>query len=516
MGEIMIVKSTVKEVQVYRNSASVIRTGEVELKAGRNIIYVGGMTLTSKQEDFVLSFPENIRATNIQIVKIDDIDDFGERESEKIQKKIDEIDYQIETDKLLMELRKTNGDFSKRTDVSVEAQEQYMVALPARLLELHKQIGELEEQREKLVEDQDDAVKEEMKPLILAEIFAESDGKVPFSLRYQETTGRWKPKYEVRYKSNEEPLEVSMKAQITQNSDEDWKQVKVTLYSGNPAVFHGLPTLDPVHVSIYVDPPVYRGRAKGAAALGRSACEDGMALDEECELCEDAEPVFENRLLAVAPVKMQEAEIEEEETMSAFILPEIKDILNGTDGNIVVLQSFKVPADYHLLSIPRVDSKSFLTAEIQESDWPLPAAYASVYIKDLFAGEIYVDPDTDVDKFSLSLGQDERITVVRTELPRKTQETLFKGQRKQIRSSRIKLINNSKETVKVLVKDQIPVSTDKAVSVDVIKLSDGVLNEEKGEVSWELSAEPKNAIELELSYSLSWPKDKKISERVVR
>ena len=506
----MIAKSTVKEVQVYRNSASVIRTGEVELKAGRNIIYVGGMTLTSKQEDFVLSFPENVKATNIQIIKIDDIDDFGERESEKIQKKIDEIDYQIETSKLLIDLRKTNGDFSKRTDVSVEAQEQYMVALPARLLELHKQIGDLEEEREKLVEDQEDAVKEENKPLIMAEIFSETDGKIPFTLRYQETTGKWKPKYEVRYKSNEEPLEVSMKAQITQNSDEDWKQVKVTLYSGNPAVFHGLPELDPVHVSIFVDQPVYRGRAKGNARM----CESSMIMDEDVcpeDICEGEAPV-----LNMAPVKMQEAEVQEEETMSAFILPDLKDILNGTDGNIVVLQSFKVPANYQLLSIPRVDTKSFLTAEINESDWPLPAAYASVYIKDLFAGDIYVDPDTDIDKFSLSLGQDERITVVREELPRKTQEALLKNQRKQVRTSRIKLINNSKETVKVLLKDQIPVSTDKAVTVDVIKLSEGVLNEEKGEVSWELMAEPKNAIELELSYSLAWPKDKRLSERTVR
>jgi uncharacterized protein (TIGR02231 family) len=511
----MIAKSTVKEIQVYRNSASVIRTGEVALKEGRNIIYVGGMTLTSKQEDFVLSFPENVRAANIQIIKIDDIDDFGERESEKIQKKIDEIDYQIETDKLLMELRKTNGDFSKRTDVSVEAQEQYMVALPARLLELHKQIGELEEQREKLVEEQVDAVKEESKPLIMAEIFAEAEGTVPFMLRYQEASARWKPKYEVRYKSSEEPLEVSMKAQITQNSDEDWKRVKVTLYSGNPAVFHGLPELDPVHVSIYVDPPVYRGRAKGAAG-GARMCESAMMDEEVCD-----EAVFEAEdngapKLAMASLKMEEAQVEEEETMSAFILPDLKDILNGTDGNIVVLQSFKVPANYQLLSIPRVDTKSFLTAEINEADWPLPAAYASVYIKDLFAGDIYVDPDTDVDKFSLSLGQDERITVVRTELPRKTQEALLKNQRKQVRSSRIRLVNNSKETVKVLLKDQIPVSTDKAVTVDVLNLSDGVLNDEKGEVSWTLSAEPQNAIELELSYSVAWPKDKRLSERTVR
>ena len=106
--------------------------------------------------------------------------------------------------------------------------------------------------------------------------------------------------------------------------------------------------------------------------------------------------------------------------------------------------------------------------------------------------------------------------MVRTELPRKTQEALLKNQIKQVRSSRIRLVNNSKETVKVLLKDQIPVSTDKAVTVDVLNLSDGVLNDEKGEVSWTLSAEPQNTIELELSYSVAWPKDKRLSERTVR
>ena len=509
----MITKSTVKEVQVYRNSASVIRNGEVSLAEGRNIVYVRGMTLTSEQEDFVLSFPENVKATNIQIIRIDDIDDLEERESEKIQKKIDEIDYRIETCKLMIELRKTNGDFSSRTDVSVDAQERYMSELPGRLLELRKEIGDLEDKKKKLVVEKEDAVNEENKPLIMAELYSDKQETVPFTLRYQENTGCWNPKYEIRYKSNDEPLEVSMKAQIIQNSGEDWKQVKVTLYSGNPAVFHGLPVLDPVHVSIYVDPPVFSGRGKRSA----KAC--GAVMLEDSAVCEDLdeEAPEENVMkLSMAPVKMQEATVEEEETMSAFIIPDSKDILNGTDGNIVILQSFMVPADYHLLSIPRVDARSFLTAEVTTSDWPLPAAYAAIYIKDLFAGNIYVDPDSDVEKFSLSLGRDERVTVVRTELPRKTQDALLKNQRKQIRSSRIKLVNNSKETVKVLLKDQIPVSTDKAVTVEAIELSNGVMNEETGEICWELSAEPKNVMEIEMSYSLAWPKDKKLSERVVK
>lgn len=383
-----------------------------------------------------------------------------------------------------------------------------MTELPEKIMGLYDKISALEDEKEKLLEEQSDAVKEENKPLIMAEIFAESAGTVPFTLRYKENTGGWRPKYEVRYMSGDEPLDVCMKALVPQNTDEDWKHVKVTLYSGNPAVSHGLPVLDPTHVSVYVDPPVFKGRGKGNACEMR--VEDGGCIDDE-EPIEEAAP-----LVKLSSIKMQEAEVSEEETMSAFILPDLKDILKGTDGNIVVLQSFKVSADYRILSIPRVDTRAFLTADIARNDWSFRAAYAAVYIRGLYAGEVYVDPDTDTENFSLSLGQDERLSVTRTELPRKTQDALLKNQRKQTRTSRIKLLNTSKEEVKVLLKDQIPVSTDKAVTVEVINLSEGVVNEEKGEVCWEFTAEPGNTREFEISYCLAWPKDRRLSEKTVR
>jgi len=40
-----------------------------------------------------------------------------------------------------------------------------------------------------------------------------------------------------------------------------------------------------------------------------------------------------------------------------------------------------------------------------------------------------------------------------------------------------------------------------------------VLNEESGELSWELSAESKKEIVLNVSYSVAWPKDKKLSSK---
>ena len=112
----------------------------------------------------------------------------------------------------------------------------------------------------------------------------------------------------------------------------------------------------------------------------------------------------------------------------------------------------------------------------------------------------------------ISLGQDERLTVVRTEAPKKLQDVFLKNTKKSVSKISIKLINNSSEAVNVLLKDQIPVSTDKAIVVEQVQLSDGIVDDETGEVKWNLLAEPGKTENFELEYNVSWPKDKKMSE----
>ena len=84
----MLAKTRVTEVQVYRGTATVTRCGEVELKAGRNILYVAGMTNSAAADSFKLKFPEKVRAVNIQIVGMDALGDDEEKETDRIAKEI--------------------------------------------------------------------------------------------------------------------------------------------------------------------------------------------------------------------------------------------------------------------------------------------------------------------------------------------------------------------------------------------------------------------------------------------
>ena len=55
----MLIKTSVTEVQVYRAGATVMRAGKAQLTAGRNVLYIAGMTQSADSGSFRLKFPGN-------------------------------------------------------------------------------------------------------------------------------------------------------------------------------------------------------------------------------------------------------------------------------------------------------------------------------------------------------------------------------------------------------------------------------------------------------------------------
>ena len=60
------------------------------------------------------------------------------------------------------------------------------------------------------------------------------------------------------------------------------------------------------------------------------------------------------------------------------------------------------------------------------------------------------------------------------------------------------------------VYDQIPISTDEKIVVDVLELTEGSLNKENGKVEWKLSLQPNETKTITIKYSVKYPKDKQV------
>ena len=75
------------------------------------------------------------------------------------------------------------------------------------------------------------------------------------------------------------------------------------------------------------------------------------------------------------------------------------------------------------------------------------------------------------------------------------------------------MTSRKEKTVSVTVTDQIPVSDEKTIIVDLLDRSEGVLKEDTGLIRWDFELAPAAAKVLKLAYTVAWPEDKKTEER---
>jgi uncharacterized cupredoxin-like copper-binding protein len=73
------------------------------------------------------------------------------------------------------------------------------------------------------------------------------------------------------------------------------------------------------------------------------------------------------------------------------------------------------------------------------------------------------------------------------------------------------VIKNNKQTdINLLLKDQVPLTNIKEVEVEMENSSDAMVNKETGVLTWKLNLKPGESKKVRFSYSVKYPKDKKI------
>jgi len=76
-------------------------------------------------------------------------------------------------------------------------------------------------------------------------VTSETETKSLLKLDYFVPDASWIPAYDIRITETDQPLDFIYKARVTQNTDENWDNVKLTLSTGNPALSNTKPGLMP-------------------------------------------------------------------------------------------------------------------------------------------------------------------------------------------------------------------------------------------------------------------------------
>lgn len=184
-----------------------------------------------------------------------------------------------------------------------------------------------------------------------------------------------------------------------------------------------------------------------------------------------------------------------------------------TDGKTTTIgiKDFDIPASYEYYTTPKTDASAFLKAKIADwQEYDLQSGEASLFFEGAYLGKTYIDMGTVDDTLSLSLGKDNGIKVTRKSVKEFSSKHFIGSNKTESRQFEISLRNTRQSPIRIIVKDQFPVSVTKEISVNDKEAPGAQINEETGIITWEMTLNPGEEKKLTLSYSVKYPKGKRV------
>lgn len=186
--------------------------------------------------------------------------------------------------------------------------------------------------------------------------------------------------------------------------------------------------------------------------------------------------------------------------------------LNSNSGNLTIeMKNIDLNSSYIYKSVPKITPQAFLIADVVDwEQYSLLDGEVNLYYENTFVGKSVLDLKQLSDTLEISLGPDKNISIKRTKEKEHTGKRFIGGNVIESRTWKTTIRNNKTEKVRLIVLDQVPVSNNQEITVDVENLSGGKPDPETGEVTWEIELAPKETVEKIISYSVKFPKKKEL------
>lgn len=183
---------------------------------------------------------------------------------------------------------------------------------------------------------------------------------------------------------------------------------------------------------------------------------------------------------------------------------------NG-ERTLVDLKAYEIPANYQYKAIPKLDNDAFLIAQI--SDWnqySLLEGESNLYFEDGFVGRSILNAASLEDTLSVSMGRDRSLVIQREKVDEFAKKRTIGSNITENRGYEITVRNNKSQAVNLQIIDQIPVSVNSNITVEVGDISGGKLNEETGIITWNITIPPGSQEKLTFQYEVKYPKNERV------
>lgn len=332
---------------------------------------------------------------------------------------------------------------------------------------------------------------------ILVHVIAEQAGPATINLNYYITNAGWQPSYDLRAISNEQNVKLTYKAQIHQQSGIDWSNVRLVLSTANPNRSYNIPQLSPFYLGYY--PNQYKPKKAYPAAPSASY---GMVAED-------------------AKIQDKEATTDLAAAKGAYEFTSVSENVIETEYEIRL--SYNIPCDgkehfaailvkdlktfYRYKAIPKLNNNVYLTAVLPDwEDAITIGGQASIYYDGSYVGSTSLVPGGTEDTIQLSLGIDKNIAVKRQKIKEKCSQKLLDNDIIHHYAYEMTVKNSRASKIEIEVEDQLPLSYDKAVSIEPKDISGAKHDEATGILKWRLFVPARDSKKIAMVYQVKAPK----------
>jgi uncharacterized protein (TIGR02231 family) len=345
------------------------------------------------------------------------------------------------------------------------------------------------------------------------EIQALTAGDLEIELTYVVSNARWTPLYDLRLneggkndQDNGATVEIGYLAQITQRSGEDWSGVQMTLSTARPALSATLPELNPWYVQVYHPPPP----ALAAAPAPRMALKKAARPDKEQEetfaiaddfLAETAQPPLQAQVI--------QAEVSQEGAAVTFTVVRPVDVPSDGSPHKTTVATLPLTPELDYLTAPKLVPAAYRRATItNDTEFVLLPGPVNIFYGDEFVGATQLKHIAPNEAFKVFLGADDRVKVERKLVTREVDKKLL-GDRRRLRYAyQIEIKNLRDCTERIIVQDQLPVSSHEDVKVrpeEILPKPDK--QTDLGLLEWQLTLSPGQEIKLVFGFTVEHPRN---------
>lgn len=514
-----VLPSTIKKVTIYPQGAQIQNEVSFPVQKGQMKIKLPGLTSSINEESIRIISDGSFTILNVQY-QIDYINELDkDAESKKIIAKIEDLKSKIEEEDVWLKIIKEKIDFltvnkqingkneavnpeTFKTMNQIYGSNYETLALDA--LKRQRLVQNYREEMAKLTAQLQTITNQTGTPsgsiIVVIDGKQAKNAKLVFS--YFTWSASWYPSYDIRFTGFNKPLDVTYFANITQYTDIEWKDVDIILSTAKTQVSAQIPYLNPYYLT-YFQPIQVRNTSYNQ--------KDASVSYDAIETSEVQARVPSSGAGYFSPAPQQSYASSNTETMKEYIVQNPQTIPSSNTVTAVTYGEGTLKAVYDYQTIPKLSENVYLIARIL--DWgkaDLTSGIAKLYLENSYVGKSNINTAQFTDTLDISFGVDNNVTIKRERETTFSEKTFTGSNVKETIGYKITIRNNKSYAITTSVYDQIPVSTDEKIVVDLIESSNGNLTKETGKLEWKLNLQPNETKTVFIKYAVKYPKDKKV------